>query len=603
MTTYKKYSIKNRKSRKIKLFKGGDAAEDNIKKVAVDKVKESVSPKKGGIDDSIKNTAIEKVKESLTVKPGGKQVSIFIDFYKKLLKPDYYENKLDDSNKFFETININKNGINMTESITGVEELLKIFNNELKYIKKPDDVNKKALSENHTKRKAVIIDYGDNGDFTINGDKGAAAPPASGRGAAPVGPPGSGVAPGTAPEDSIKETAKNTVVSNVNTINTIQDAAINELKSNIEKANIDKLDKEIDNTYKIYLKEKITETTNQFILNKILYNLNKDIKEKPKELKKINDTITEINKNLSNLTETNTKLEAEIENLKTENNNLNQKINDGDLSQKKKTADKIAINNDNIEKNINSIKGNIIKIRAITLTLKQQSQIYKNKNLELIDANDKKENNLKLLHRLYDRLIEKLSESKLKSGIFRVKGEGDYDIINANINTIKEKIQILESGRINYSEISKEEERLRKEWLKKEAAEKERLRKEAAEQEKKRKEDAEKERLRKEAAEIYSLKADYQQEEKEKDQLEDALKTMNIPKDDYNKATDDDKINIIKRAFKKLALKFHPDKNNSPDAAVKFQQLNNAYDFFKKELKMSGGNYYKKNTKNIYKCI
>ena len=98
MTTYKKYSIKNRKTRKIKKMEGGDPQEDEIKKVAIetvldsitaktgynplevikkvaiDKVEESVS--NGVIDGSIKNTAIEKVKESLTVKPGGKQVSI-----------------------------------------------------------------------------------------------------------------------------------------------------------------------------------------------------------------------------------------------------------------------------------------------------------------------------------------------------------------------------------------------------------------------------------------------------------------------------------------------------------------------------------------------
>jgi hypothetical protein len=252
MTTYKKYSITNRKTRKIKLFNGG-AAENDIKTVAVDKVKESVSNgKKGGTDDSIKNTAIEKVKESLTVKPGGKQVSILIDFYKKLLKPEDYGKKLDNFNKFYETININKNGINMTESITGVEELFKIFNNELEYIKATDadkENKKKALSENHTKRKAVIIDYGDNGEFTINGEKGAVAPPASGRGAAPV----------TGPEDSIKESAKSAVATSVDTINSIQDAAINELKSNIEKANIDKLDAEI---YK-----KISTNLNELIMD------------------------------------------------------------------------------------------------------------------------------------------------------------------------------------------------------------------------------------------------------------------------------------------------------------------------------------------------
>ena len=91
-----------------------------------------------------------------------------------------YGNKFDNFNKFYEIVNINKNGINMTESITGVEELFKIFNNELEYIKATDadkENKKKELSENHTKRKAVIIDYADNGDFTVKGEKGAAAPP------------------------------------------------------------------------------------------------------------------------------------------------------------------------------------------------------------------------------------------------------------------------------------------------------------------------------------------------------------------------------------------------------------------------------------------
>jgi len=34
----------------------------------------------------------------------------------------------------------------------------------------------------------------------------------------------------------------------------------------------------------------------------------------------------------------------------------------------------------------------------------------------------------------------------------------------------------------------------------------------------------------------------------------------------------------IKKSFKKLALKFHPDKNSAPDATEKFQALNNAYE-------------------------
>jgi hypothetical protein len=52
-----------------------------------------------------------------------------------------------------------------------------------------------------------------------------------------------------------------------------------------------------------------------------------------------------------------------------------------------------------------------------------------------------------------------------------------------------------------------------------------------------------------------------------------ALKILEIPFSDI--LTDD----IIKKHYRIMALKFHPDKNKQEDACLKFQQINSAYEF------------------------
>jgi hypothetical protein len=47
----------------------------------------------------------------------------------------------------------------------------------------------------------------------------------------------------------------------------------------------------------------------------------------------------------------------------------------------------------------------------------------------------------------------------------------------------------------------------------------------------------------------------------------------------YLELEDDININSIKKQYRKLALKYHPDKNSSPEAAIRFLEISESYEF------------------------
>jgi len=400
MTTYNNKHYNN-KTRKIKLFKGG-ALEDDIKNAAIDKVKSvtstgpgSGSPATGpgsgpGSAPGTGPATAPGPDSSVPVK-SGKKVSILIDFYKKLLKPENYGNKLN-FNKFYEIINVNQNEIDMTETITGVEELFEIFKNELEYIKANNDdkeTKKKALSSNHEKTKKITIEY-KNGDYTITG---------------PSGPvttitPGSTTRPTTTPGSTTRPTTPTTTPTTtpVSIEENIKNTAINVLKSNVEPiiitGNIQETAKNtvFDAVIKELVKSDLDE--NSLVSN---FKLEKLYDEIAKLTKKINENNDNIKTEKNNIKKYSTDLEKFK---KIENNYNSQKLND--KSKQEKLSILKARNNVKIKVKITDIEKSITNI--IT-TLAKNTLI----NNLLLPLNSEKEYYLNLLDRAYDILTKELS--------------------------------------------------------------------------------------------------------------------------------------------------------------------------------------------------
>ena len=74
----------------------------------------------------------------------------------------------------------------------------------------------------------------------------------------------------------------------------------------------------------------------------------------------------------------------------------------------------------------------------------------------------------------------------------------------------------------------------------------------------------------------------------------DYKKAFEILEIDTNNTTYSDiTIELIKKKYHKLALQNHPDKNsNTPESNEKFRQINEAYNYLKREIKNINSTYY-----------